>query len=289
MKTELKAGTNFGDERQAHTMPDLQLLREKARNTRRDTLNLTRISPGFRVASSLSDVEIFVTLYYGRILRFDSKNPQWEERDRFIISKGHGAISLYPILADLGFFDKVELQRMSQPGSFLGDIPDIRVPGFETINGALGHGLGVACGIAMALKRKNSIAKVFVLVSDGELYEGAVWEAVMFASEHKLGNLTLIVDSNKRSMLGECKNIIDLEPLKNKFETFNWRTSVADGHKIDEIYYVLNAFRTSESAHPSVLIANTIKGKGVPELESDSLCHVRPLKEEELINAIKNL
>lgn len=269
--------------------PNLEFLKEKARDTRKETLKLSLISPGFRVASSLSDVEIFVALYYGRILKFDPRNPRWEERDRFIISKGHGAISLYPILADLGFFDKSELQKMSQSGSFLGDIPDTRIPGFETINGALGHGLGVACGIALALKKKNSVAKVLVLVSDGELYEGAVWEAIMFASEHKLGNLIAIVDSNKRSMLGECKNIIDLEPLKNKFETFNWRTSVADGHSIEEIYNVLSGFKTCESAYPAALIADTIKGKGVPELENDSLCHIRSLKEEEIIKAMKSL
>ena len=287
----MRTVSDFSDKRDnsVKIMPSLQFLKEKARDTRKETLNLTRISPGFRVASSLSDVEIFVTLYYGGILKFDPRNPQWEERDRFIVSKGHGAISLYPILADLEFFDKSELQRMSQPGSFLGDIPDTRVPGFETINGALGHGLGVAAGIALALKRKSSVAKVFVLVSDGELYEGAVWEAIMFASEHKLGNLMAIVDSNKRSMLGECKNIIDLEPLKNKFSTFNWRTSVADGHNIEAIYNALSGFKADENAYPTALIAETIKGKGVPELESDPLCHVRALKEEEIIKAIKSL
>lgn len=291
MKTELRTAPNSSDKRDnpEKIMPNFEFLKEKARDTRKETLKLSLISPGFRVASSLSDVEIFVTLYYGGILKFDPRNPRWEERDRFIISKGHGAISMYPILADLGFFDKSELQKISQPGSFLGDIPDTRVPGFETINGALGHGLGVAAGIALALKRKNSTAKVFVLVSDGELYEGAVWEAIMFASEHKLGNLLVIVDSNKRSMLGECKDIIDLEPLENKFGTFNWRTSVADGHNIEEIYNVLTGFKADEKAQPSALIAETIKGRGVPELESDSLCHVRALKEEEITRAIKNL
>jgi transketolase len=291
MKTEFTTVHNFAETRDdlVKFTPDFQSLREKARQTRKETLNLSRISSGFRVASSLSDVEIFVALYYGGILKFDPSNPRWEGRDRFIVSKGHGAVSLYPILADLGFFDRGELQKMSQPSSFLGDIPDTRIPGFETINGALGHGLGVGAGIALALKRKGSVSKVFVLVSDGELYEGAVWEAIMFASEHRLGNLSLIVDSNKRSMLGECKNIIDLEPLKNKFATFNWRTSVVNGHNIEEIYNVLSANRTEENLYPHALIAETIKGKGVPELERDSLCHVRPLKDEEIVKAIEGL
>lgn len=264
-------------------------LKEKSVWVRKETLNIHKIAPETRLASSLSDVEIFVALYYGKILKFNPKNLQWEKRDRFIISKPHGAISLYPILADLGFFKKNELRKVGQKGSFLGGIPDTTVPGFETINGALGHGLGVACGVAIGLKKKNSESRVFVLLGDGELNEGAVWEAIMFAGHHKLSNLILIVDNNKISMLDYCKNTIDLTPLQEKFKAFKWKVRIVDGHNIKELYKSLKELKEEKGNYPKVLLANTIKGKGIPRLEKDVLCHIRVLKEDEIINAIKKL
>ncbi|MEK7144022.1 MAG: transketolase [Patescibacteria group bacterium] len=270
-------------------MISTEFLKEKALWARKETLNIHRLAPETRLASSLSDVEIFVVLYYGGILKFDPKNPSWEERDRFIISKGHGAISLYPILADLGFFDKSELAKVGQAGSFLGGIPDTMIPGFETINGALGHGLGVACGTAIALKIKKSDSKVFVLMGDGELFEGAVWEAIMFAGHHKLNNLILIIDNNKISMLDYCRNIVDLSPLEEKFKIFGWETGVIDGHNMESVYNSLKNLKEKKSDKPEVLIADTIKGKGVPQLENDVLCHIKSLKEEEITKAIGEL
>jgi len=255
---------------------------------RQETLKIHRIAPGTRLASSLSDIEIFVVLYYGGILNFDPKDIHWKDRDRFIVSKGHGAISLYPVLADLGFFDKEELKRVCKDDSFLGSIPD-NIPGFETINGSLGHGLGVACGMAIALKRKNINSRVFVLLGDGELYEGAVWEAVMFASHHKLDNLIIIIDNNKICMLDYCKNVIDLEPLEKKFNAFNWKSKTVDGHSIEELYVALNDFKKVKGTKPKVLIANTRKGKGVPQLENDPLCHIKSLKENEVDDILKEL
>ncbi|MEK7634773.1 MAG: transketolase [Patescibacteria group bacterium] len=270
-------------------MTDFDFLKQKAFETRKETLNLAKISSGFRLASSLSSVEIFIALYYGGILKFNSKNPKLEERDRLIISKGHGSISLYPILADLGFFDKTELKKISQPDSFLGDIPDTRIPGFETINGALGHGLGVACGVALALKNKKSDSKIFVLMGDGEFYEGAVWEAIMFAGHHKLDNLILIIDNNKISMLDYCKNIIDLSPIEEKFKNFGWITKKSDGHNVEELFNNLFSLKNNKDICPKVLIAETIKGKGVKQLEGDVLCHIKSLKNEEIDKAIKEL
>ena len=176
-------------------------------------------------------MEIFVALYYGGVLDCDPRDPHWERRDRFILSKGHGGVSLYPILADLGFFDRRELSRVGRAGSFLGAIPDILIPGVETINGSLGQGLGVACGLSLALRRKSPELSVFVLVGDGELYEGSVWEAVMFAAHHRLDNLVLIIDSNKKSMLGYCAEILDL-PLEEKFRAFAWEADSVDGHDL---------------------------------------------------------
>lgn len=249
---------------------------------RKETLNIHKIAQETRLASSLSCAEIFVVLYYGKIINYDPSNIKWDRRDRFIISKGHGAISLYPILADLGYFDRKELFKTCHEGSFLGGIPDSIIPGFETTNGSLGHGLGVACGIAIALKKKNRKEKVFVLLGDGELYEGSVWEAIMFAGEHKLDNLILIIDHNKVSMLDYCKNIIDLEPLNEKFRVFRWDVNIVDGHDTNKLYNILTTLKTSINDKPNVLIADTIKGKGVKSLETDSLSHIKSLKPEEI-------
>jgi len=264
-------------------------LREKALWVRRETLRIHKIAPGTRLASSLSDVEVFVVLYYGKILRFDPGNTEWENRDRLIVSKGHGAISLYPILADLGFFDKAELNRVGKEGSFLGGIPDPIIPGFETVNGSLGHGLGVACGMALGLKRKRIDSNVFVLLGDGELFEGAVWEAIMFASHHRLDNLILIVDNNKMSMLGYCKDIINMEPIEDRFRGFNWDVESIDGHNIEELYIAITGLKDKDGNKPKAIIADTIKGKGVPQLENDPLCHVKSLSEGEVDNLLKEL
>ncbi len=260
----------------------IEFLKEKALWVRRETLNIHKIAQETRLASSLSCVEIFVVLYYGKILNYNSSNIKWDGRDRFIISKGHGAISFYPILADLGYFDKEELSKVCKEGTFLGGIPDSIIPGFETINGSLGHGLGVACGISLALKRKNKNEKVFVLLGDGELNEGSIWEAVMFAGEHKLDNLIVIVDNNKICMLDYCKNILDMEPLGEKFKVFGWNVKMVDGHDVSQLLIALTDLKKANSNKPNVLIANTIKGKGVPSLETDSLCHIKNLKPEEI-------
>lgn len=267
----------------------LYLLKEKASWVRRETLKIHKVAPETRLASSLSAVEIFTVLYYGKLIKFNPKDRGWENRDRLIISKGHGAISFYPILADLGFFPKEYLENVCKPGSILGGIPDSIIPGFETINGSLGHGLGVACGIVLALKRKKRKERVFVLVGDGELYEGSIWEAVMFASEHNLDNLILIVDDNKVCMLDYCKNIINLSPLDKKFKAFNWKAKVVNGHNVGQLYNALKNLKEDKSKHPKVLIADTIKGKGVSRLECDSLSHIKNLSTQEVDELICQL
>ena len=259
-----------------------EFLKQKALWVRKETLKIHKIAPETRIASSLSAVEIFVTLHYGKIIKFDPTNLKWEKRDRFIISKGHGSICFYPILADLGFFGSEELCGVGKEGSFLGCIPDCIIPGYETTNGALGHGLGVACGISLALKKRNRSEKVFVLLGDGELFEGSVWEAMMFAGTQKLGNLILILDNNRVCMLDYCKNVLDLEPLDEKFKVFKWKVETVDGHDIHQLYHALISLREDTDNKPKVLIANTIKGKGVPSLETDPLSHTKTLKAEEI-------
>ncbi|MCX5815278.1 MAG: transketolase [Proteobacteria bacterium] len=267
----------------------IQLLKDKALWVRKETLKIHGEAQETRLASSLSPVEIFVALFYGGIIKFDPINPKWEGRDRFIISKGHGSISFYPILADIGYFDKGELSRVCKEGSFLGGIPDPIIPGYETVNGSLGHGLGVACGMALALKRKGKMEKVFVLMGDGELYEGAVWEAIMMAGEYRLDNLVLIIDNNKVCMLDFCKNIIDIEPLDEKFRIFKWSVSAIDGHDMKQTYESLLRLKSEEKGLPKALIANTVKGKGVPNLEVDPLSHIKNIRPDDIDAAIEGL
>jgi len=266
----------------------VKFLEEKSLEVRKETLKIHKLLPETRIASCLSAVEILTVLFYGRILNFNPKDTYWENRDRFIASKAHGAVSLYFILADLGFFGREELKKIGKENSIFGGIPDCRVPGFETINGSLGHGIGVGCGMALALKKRNIEANVFVLSGDGELYEGAAWEAVMFAGYHQLDNLVVVIDNNRICMLDYCKNIIDLEPLDKKFSMFNWQTEVVkDGHDAEKLYYALTSLKKSKNNKPKILIANTIKGKGALRLEGDPLCHIKSLKGREIDNIIK--
>ncbi len=266
-----------------------EYLKRKASLVRKETLRIHKVAPETRIASSLSAVEIFTTLFYGKMIQYDPTPVKREERDRLIISKGHGAICFYPVLADLGFFDKEELQRVGQEGSFLGCIPDCIIPGFETTNGALGHGLGVACGISLGLKRKGRSERVFVLLGDGELFEGSVWEAIMFAGEHKLDNLFVIVDRNRGCMLDFCENVIDLDPLDQKLRNFGWKVETANGHDIRQLYRVFMRWRDSKVGTPRILLANTVKGKGVPALEKDPLSHVKNVKPEEIERIVAEL
>jgi transketolase len=248
----------------------------------RETLAIHRRAPETRIASSLSSIDLFVALFYGGLLAFDPKNPRWEGRDRCIISKGHGSICMYPILADLGFFPMEALEHVCEAGSFLGGIPDPVIPGYETVNGSLGHGLGVASGIALALKRKGSTSKVFVVCGDGELHEGANWEAIMFAAQHGLDNLHLVVDDNRIAMLGFTDDIVSHGDLGAKLTAFGWDCDACDGHDVLAVQAKLHAQKSTAAGRPKALIARTIKGHGVPGLENAPLCHVMAPKREVL-------
>jgi transketolase len=249
-------------------------LRQKANWVWRETLAIHRRSPETRLASSLSSIEIFVALYYGGVLRFDPAHPLAEHRDRCVISKGHGSICMYPILADLGYFALEELQRVCQRGSFLGGIPDPVIPGYETVNGSLGHGLGVGAGMAFGLNRKGSDRSVFVVAGDGELHEGANWEAIMFASQHKLDNLNLIVDDNRISMLGYTDDIVSHGDLSARLSAFGWDCLEVDGHDVFAVRDALLQMKAGSAKKPKALIARTLKGHGVPSLENAPLSHI---------------
>jgi transketolase len=249
-------------------------LHVKAHWVWRETLAVHRRAPETRLASSLSSIEIFVALYYGDVLRFNASNPHDEQRDRCIISKGHGSICMYPILADLGYFSIKELQNVCEAGSFLGGIPDPVIPGYETVNGSLGHGLGVAAGMALGLKRKASDRSVFVVAGDGELHEGANWEAIMFASQHGLDNLHLIVDDNRISMLGYTDDIVSHGSLVTRLSAFGWDCLEVDGHDVLAVQATLQQQKATAAGKPKALIARTLKGHGVPGLENAPLSHI---------------
>lgn len=264
-------------------------LRDKAHWVWRETLAVHRRAPETRIASSLSPIEIFVALYYGDVLRFDPKHPLNEGRDRCIISKGHGSICMYPILADLGFFPKEELDRVCHAGGILGGIPDPVIPGYETVNGSLGHGLGVGAGAAFGLKRKGGDQQVFVVTGDGELHEGACWEAIMFASQHGLDNFNLIVDNNKIAMLGYTEDIISHGDLGERLRAFGWDAREVDGHDVAAVRAALQQMKATNAGKPKALIANTLKGRGVPGLENAPLSHIINPKPEVIDTLLEGL
>lgn len=259
----------------------IEAIQKKAQWVWEETLRIHRRSPETRVASSLSPIEVFVTLYYGGFLRQDPQNPRDPERDRCIISKGHGSLCMYPILADLGYFSSDELNRVCQEGSFLGGIPDPVIPGYETVNGSLGHGVGVGSGMALGLKRRGKDQQVYVLTGDGELHEGSNWEAFMFAAQHKLDNLTVLVDNNQISMLGHTDEIVSHLDLRLKLEAFGWHVvQVENGHDVSEVFNALKSVQTFTEAKPKAIIFQTSKGNRVPGLENAPLSHITAIKPE---------
>ena len=257
---------------------------EKSKYVRRETLKIHQRVSETRVASSLSPIEILVSLYYGNLIKFDPSDTYSDARDRFIISKGHGSICMYPLLADLGFFPKSELENACKGGSFLGGIPDPVIPGYETVNGSLGHGPGVASGMAYALKTQNKDQKVVVLTGDGELNEGAIWEAVMFAAHHGLDNLTLIVDNNKTSMLNRSENIVNLSPLSKKFEAFGWIViTIKEGNNIDAILKGMTEAKSQTGkGQPVCVLLETEMGNGVDFMMHTHAWHGKAPNDEQL-------
>jgi len=248
----------------------------------RQLLTMAKVAPGIRVASSLSPIEVLTALYYGGLVDYNSRDHLWADRDRVILSKGHGSVAMYPILADLGFIGMQELDTVGQSQSRLTVIPEPTVPGIETTNGSLGHGLGVACGIAVGLRHRQKKQTVFVLCGDGEMNSGAIWEAIMFAAKHGLDNIVLVVDDNKRSMLGDQADIMGLAPLADKFSVFGWQVAEMDGHDLTGVHETLRRLKGERQGAPKVVISHTVKGHGVAKLEDDPISHVRVLSADDI-------
>lgn len=258
-----------------------------ARQIRIDSVRMTNAAHSGHVGSMLSMAEI-VAVLYDEILRVDPKNPEWEDRDRFILSKGHAAAGVYSALAQKGFIPREWLSKYyCDDGKLMGHISH-KVPGVEFSTGSLGHGLPVAVGMAIAARYAKSDRRVFCLASDGDMNEGSTWEAIMFAAQEHLSNLTLIVDYNRIQALGFSKDIENLEPLDQRMELFGWSAKVIDGHNIDEVREALSTVPYAADK-PTVIIAKTVKCRGVDYLENTVESHYRFVPDEKLDAIISEL
>ena len=258
-----------------------------AKNIRAHALRMVHKANASHIGSSLSAADILAVLYSG-ILRIDPARPDWPDRDRFILSKGHGAAAAYAVLAERGFFPTEWLDTYCQDGSQLGGHITCGVPGVEVSTGSLGHGLPIGCGMALAGKRDGLKYRVFVLLSDGECDEGSTWEAVLFAAHHHLDNLAVIVDYNRIQAFGRVAEVLDLEPLSNKWRAFNWAVREIDGHNHGQIEDTLKCVPW-EPNRPSCVIASTIKSKGVSFMENQIAWHYKSPNDEQLRQALAEL
>ena len=269
----------------AHQKPEAQpapldedrrgLLEKKSLFVRTETVRLIAIAKTGHYASTFSCAEIFAALYYD-VMKLEAGNPTWSGRDRFVMGKGHAAVGLYPLLADWGFFDKSLLDTYAQLGNPLGDHPDMtQVPGIDFSSGTLGHALSTGMGMAQASRIQGTPFHVFVLLGDGELHEGQIWEAAMSASHHRLDNLIAIVDRNQFSLDGKVDDVIGLEPLAERWRSFGWDVHEVDGHDVIAVADLLNELRCRPAGSgPAVVIAHTVKGKGVGFMESEMGWHL---------------
>ena len=251
---------------------DLNRLHERAQFIRTETIRLVAIAKSGHYTSVFSAAEILSTLYY-HVMRV-TDDPKWPDRDRLILSKGHVAVGVYPILADLGYFPKEWLDHYARLGSPLGDHPDMRkVPGIDFSSGSLGHGLSIGVGMALGLRYRQSPGRVFVLLGDEELNEGQNWEAAQAGAHYGLGNLIGIIDRNGMGLDGRTEETMGIEPLADKWRAFNWQVHECDGHDLQALVRTFDAL-PQDSQAPQMIIAHTVKGKGVKYMEDSRLWHL---------------
>ena len=262
-------------------------LKALAKQIRKDILIMLSKAGSGHTGGSLSCVEIILSLYAG-ILRYDPKNPKWEKRDKFILSKGHGCPALYAILANFGYFPKQELSTLRKLGSNLQGHPQLGLPGLEASTGSLGMGLSIANGMALSAKLDKKDTKVFCLMGDGEVNEGQIWEAAMTAAHYDLDNLCGIIDFNKLQIDGFVCDVMDTKHLKEKWNSFGWEVFEVDGH---DFMQLLDAYKKAGhiKEKPSLILAHTIKGKGVSFIENKARWHGIAPKQDELKKALNEL
>jgi transketolase len=240
------------------------------------------------ITSAYSCAEILATLYY-KVMRHNPKKPKWSERDRFIMSKNHGSLMIYPILADLGYFSENELMSFMQDGTRLGGHSKLILEGVDFAGGSLGIGLGIGAGMAYAAKMDNKDWLTFVLIGDGECYEGSIWEAAMFAAHNQLDNLIVIIDRNKLCCTDFTENILRLEPLEDKWRAFDWDTKEIYGHDIEQLINCFDNIQNTKRKKPFVIIANTVKGNGIDFMSNVPLFHGVAPKGDDAIRALAQI
>jgi len=267
---------------------DIERLKAIAKDIRKDILIMLNKATSGHTGGSLSVVEILVALFFSK-MHYDPSNVHYRERDRFVLSKGHAAPALYAVLSRCGYFDRKELFELRKLGSHLQGHPDSKfTPGVEVPTGSLGQGLSMANGIALALRLDKMPSRVYVLLGDGEVQEGQVWEAAMTAAHYKIDNLCAILDNNGLQIDGWVKDVMNIEPLGKKWEAFGWEVLEIDGHDFNQI---LDALDKAEKikGRPTIIIAHTIKGKGVSFFENQVKYHGIAPNDIELEKALKEL
>ena len=267
---------------------NIKKLVEKSKWLRKEIFEMViKVNQG-HIASAFSQCEIVISLFYGNIMNYKIGDPDYELRDRFIISKGHSAMGVYPILSDIGYFPKSELSKYGTPNGILRIYGDKSIPGVDSTSGSLSQAPGIACGFALASKNDKKDIYTYVVLSDGEHYEGSLWESAMFASHHCLDNLIFIVDRNKQIILGNSEDCLKIEPLSDKWKSFGWNVFEVNGHNYSEI---LDALKKAKKPNkkPNLIIANTIKGKGVSYMENVTRWHNTMPNQKEIEVARKDL
>ncbi|MEC4840402.1 transketolase [Mycobacteroides chelonae] len=267
----------------------LKHLADRAKFVRLETVRLSRIAGAGHYTSSFSAAELFAALYY-EILQYNSADPRWPDRDRFVLSKGHAAIGLYPILADVGYFDPSELESYTRLGSPFGDHPDMKkVRGVDFSSGSLGHGLSIAVGMALAGRVGRRLYRTFCMLGDGELHEGQIWEAANAAGHYRLGQLVAIVDRNMLCIDGFTDDVMAVEPIEDRFGAFGWQTHRVDGHDLDALLDVFDSLPNVQDGPPQLIVADTVKGRGVRLMEYNPDWHVGNLVGADYDNVIAEL
>ncbi len=269
-------------------MRDHKGLNEITDVIRRDIVSMIFKSKSGHPGGSLSAVEILAALYFDK-MNIDPSNPKMENRDRFVLSKGHAAPALYATLAERGYFAKEELNNLRQLGSMLQGHPDMKkIPGVEMSTGSLGQGFSVACGMAMAAKLDDALWNVYALLGDGEVQEGLVWEAAMSAAHYKLDNMIAFLDYNGLQIDGDVESVMSINPIEDKFKSFGWNVITIDGHDFDQIFAALDMAKDTVGK-PTMIIAKTVKGKGVSFMENQASWHGSAPSEEQLKQALSEL
>lgn len=254
---------------------------------RHDGIEMTHKGNSSHIGSILSIADIIAVLY-NDIMKYDAKNPQWDDRDRFILSKGHAGAAVYSVLARKGFFPVENLMQHCQNGSILSGHVSSIIDGVEISTGSLGHGLPISAGMALRAKMDNKDYHVFTILGDGECDEGSVWESALFCSQNKLNNLTVFIDHNQLQGVGDCREILNLDPLEDKWKAFGWNAVTINGHDHNQIRNALLKSITSKDK-PNMIVANTIKGKGVSFMENKVEWHYKSPRDENYLKAIEEL